>query len=151
MNWEELATSSHYQTAMAVGNALREGQVEEARLGIEELIEALTRSDKRALKSHLVRLMVHVIKWYSQPEKRSISWRATINSARAEIRDIQEDTPSLNRAAIEEMWDRCIEAACRDAEAEMNQESAIATITWAQAFEDAYELEPPKSPRRKGP
>ena len=112
----------------------------------------MTRSDKRALKSHLVRLMVHVIKWYTQPEKRSISWRATINSARADIRDIQEDTPSLNRAAIERMWDRCVEAARRDAEAEMNQEPALATITWAQAFEDMYELESQQKPsRRKRP
>ena len=149
MDWQELAATSHYRTAVAVADAIEQGQISEAKIGIEELIEALTRSDKRALKSHLIRLMVHVIKWHTQPEKRSVSWRATIQSARDEIRDIQEDTPSLNRAAIERIWDRCVEAALRDSEAEMHQEPALTTITWAQAFEDPYELGPPRRPSRR--
>jgi hypothetical protein len=48
MNWQELSTTSHYQTAVAVKEKLLEGDIEEATHGIEELIEALGRSEKRA-------------------------------------------------------------------------------------------------------
>jgi hypothetical protein len=48
VNWHDLATTSHYQTAVASKHALSAGDVEHARLGIEELIEALARADRRA-------------------------------------------------------------------------------------------------------
>jgi hypothetical protein len=150
MNWQELATTSHYRTAVAVGDAIQRGETREAATGIEELIEALTRADKRALKSHLIRLMVHVIKWHTQPQKRSRSWRATINNARREIADIQEDTPSLNRSAIEAIWDDSFDAAVEEAEGEMNQESELKSVSWGQLFEDKYEIaKSGKSARRK--
>jgi hypothetical protein len=61
VNWHDLATTSHYQTAVAVKHALSAGDVEYARIGIEELIEALARSDRRALESYLIRLMQNII------------------------------------------------------------------------------------------
>jgi hypothetical protein len=149
MNWQELAATSHYRTAVAVSDAIEHGRLDEARIGIEELIEALTRSDKRALKSHLVLLMIHVIKWHTQPDKRSRSWHATIQNARDEIRDIQEDTPSLNRAKIEMIWDRCFETACRDAEIQMNQKPALQSLSWSQVFDDPYELDVSSKPSRR--
>jgi hypothetical protein len=42
-----------------------------ATTGLEELIAALSHSDDRAMKSHLIRLMQHIIKWKVQPERRS--------------------------------------------------------------------------------
>jgi hypothetical protein len=141
MNWKELATTSPYQTAVAVEEALERGDFREANAGIQELVEALSRSDKRALKSHLIRLMVHVIKWQSQPGKRSRSWRTTIRNARREIADIQEETPSLNRAVIEALWHRCWEEAKEEAEADMNQESTVNVLSWADLFENEYEVD----------
>jgi hypothetical protein len=44
---------------------------------------------------------LHVIKWQSQPERRSLSRIAGIKDAREEIVDIQEETPSLNNNVIE--------------------------------------------------
>jgi hypothetical protein len=137
-NWEQLATSSHYQTAVAVEEALRRGDASEAAAGIQELIDALARSEKRALRSQLIRLMLHIIKWNAQPEGRSKSWRTSINQARREIAEIQEETPSLNRAVVEEMWERCFEAAQEQAEAEMDQESSLQTLTWEDVFETDY-------------
>ena len=66
MNWQEQAASSHYQTAVAIRQELGAGHIEDAKAGIEELVDALSRADRRALKSHLVRLMAHVIKWQTQ-------------------------------------------------------------------------------------
>ena len=139
-NWQELAFTSHYQTAVAVGDALEEGDYEQARIGLEELIDALSRAEKRALKSQLTRLMAHIIKWKTQPAKRSRSWRATIRSAREEIADLQEDTPSLTRAVIESIWDKCFQRAKDNAEEEMNEPAAVSKLTWREVFEKDYVL-----------
>ena len=140
MNWQTLSSDSHYKTAVAIRSELELGHVAEAAKGIEELIEALSRSEKRALKSQLVRLMLHIIKWQSQPEKRSRSWVASIKDARDEIADIQDETPSLNNAVIESLWDKAFVIAKRDAEAEMGKKSEVKSVTWQDAFGDEYEL-----------
>jgi len=140
MKWQELSATSHYQTAVAVDEALERGDVADAKLGIQELIDALARAEKRALRSQLIRLMMHIIKWKAQSERRSYSWRGSIYNARHEIAEIQEETPSLNRAVIKEMWDRCFKQARRDAEAEMDRKATIEKLTWAQVFEHDYDL-----------
>ena len=139
MGWQELSASSHYQTAVAIEQELRKGNIPEATAGIKELIEALGRSEKRALKSHLVRLMAHIIKWKTQPERRSYSWAATIYSAREEIRDIQSEIPSLTDAVIREMWDRCFLTAKREAEGDMNQAATVSALSWHEVFEEPYD------------
>src|SRR5271165_4266255 len=109
MNWQEQASSSHYRTAVAIREQFRAGHLGEAAAGLEELIDALSRSERRALKSQLIRLMAHVLKWRLQPEQRSRSWAASIRSARKEIREIQEETPSLSDDVIKAMWGTCLE------------------------------------------
>jgi hypothetical protein len=140
MKWQELSTTSHYQTAVAIEQELQKGNVHEATAGIKELIDALGRSEKRALKSHLIRLMAHIIKWKTQPEKRSHSWVATIYNAREEIADVQEETPSLTSAVILEMWNKCFQAAKREAEGEMNQSASVSELSWNEVFEDRFEI-----------
>ncbi|KEI68346.1 hypothetical protein A19Y_3591 [Planktothrix agardhii NIVA-CYA 126/8] len=98
------------------------------------------RSDKRALRSQLIRLMAHVIKWKCQPQKRTSSWSTTILSARNEIEAIQEDTPSLNRNTIDLIWDKCFEKAVKEAETEMNQKCSLISLSWQEVFEEEYSL-----------
>ena len=140
MNWREQAVSSHYQTAVAIRDELRQGHVAEAALGIEELIDALSRSERRALRSQLIRLMKHVLKWLAQPDLRSRSWATTIRSARSEIRDIQEETPSLTDDVIRAMWQRCYERAKDEAETEMNQETHLENLSWDDVFTTEYRI-----------
>jgi hypothetical protein len=54
MKWQELAATSHYRTAVAVKQALQGGDMHEAILALEELIDALSRADQRALEHHLI-------------------------------------------------------------------------------------------------
>jgi hypothetical protein len=140
-NWHELATMSHYQTAVAVKQTLQDGDPDNAMKGLEELIDALARSERRALRSQLMRLMHHVVKWQVQPERRSWSWIATIRNARREIADIQRETPSLTRWVIEAMWDDCLAAARDEAAGELNRRVPPLTLTWAEVFDDEYTLE----------
>ena len=141
MNWQTLAATSQYRAAMAIREELDAGNPAEATRGLDELILAISRSEKRALKSQLIRLMVHVIKWRTQPERRSFSWVATINNARDEIEDIREETPSLNESVIRALWDKAWVAAKREAAAEMNRAVTIESLEWDELFVLQYELQ----------
>jgi hypothetical protein len=141
VNWHDLATTSHYQTAVAIKHALSAGDVKHARIGIEELIEALARSDSRSLESYLIRLMQHIIKWRVQPERRSPSWVAIIRAARRQIARLQRETPSLNRRVLEAIWDEALLDALDEAEGELNRRIPPITLTWDEVFETEYSVE----------
>jgi hypothetical protein len=141
-DWELLALTSHYDTAVAIRQALEEGHMDEARHGLEELIEALSRSDERELRSYLMRLMQHIIKWQLQPERRTPSWVASIAHARGEIADCQEEHPRFTRRFIEErIWQRALRSAHREAAIDMNRERIVEVpLTWEDVFERNYIL-----------
>lgn len=140
LNWARLSAESHYLVAVEIQRALLQGDFGEAEAGIRELINALGRSEKRALKSQIIRLMAHVIKWRTQPELRTYGWVAPIYNAREEIADIQAEAPSLTDDVIKKMWDVCLRAATREAEGEMNQKSAVSSLSWQEVFEDECEV-----------
>jgi len=137
-NWEELSTDSHLLLAQAVKDELTSGQIEQAQLGLQTLIDAMSRSDRRAMESFLTLLMAHIIKWKSQPEKRSVSWAKTILNARREIKRIQRDSPSLNRTYLESIWNECFNDARQDAELDMQKKSTIETLSWDEVFSESY-------------
>ncbi len=99
-NWPEIVFNSHYLTAIEVKKSLEAGDVMEAEEGVEQLIDAMARSDRRAVKSQLARLMKHIIKRKTQVPRRSLSWVRTVNNARVEIRYIQEETPSIAKENV---------------------------------------------------
>ena len=75
---------------------LREGRFD--RLDVEHIIEELTdmsKSDQRAIYSHLRNLLMHLLKWQFQPTKRGVSWQITMINARQDIDRIVTDSPSL--------------------------------------------------------
>ncbi len=137
-DWKDLAATSHYLTAVKIQDALNENELEEARHGIEELIASMSRSDKRAVKSLLVVLMTHVIKWKAQPQKRSVSWIVTIRNARREIVALREDTPSITQSVMESYWEQAFQSAKEDAEAEMGQPSPVQSLSWHEVFVEDY-------------
>ncbi|MBW4550198.1 MAG: DUF29 domain-containing protein [Aphanocapsa sp. GSE-SYN-MK-11-07L] len=67
-------------------------------IDLENLIaelESMSKRDKRELLSRFKVLLMHLLKWQYQPDKRSNSWRSSIRNNRAEITQIIEDSPSL--------------------------------------------------------
>ena len=85
---------------------------------LAEELEAMARSEERALGSQLERLLVHLLKWAYQPQERSGSWEASIDNARDTIEECLESSPSLagKLAAVAE---RAYRRARRTAGAEM--------------------------------
>ena len=141
LSWEELAATSHYQAAIAIREKLQQQDYEEAVHGIEELIDALARADKRALESHRIRVMQHIIKWKMQPERRSRSLIRTIRNGRKEIRKLQQDTPSLTDQLIRQhLWDDCLDSAIGEAEGDMDRDLPPLTLTWQEVVADEYRL-----------
>src|SRR5438477_279246 len=62
-----------------------------ARLDLDNLGEYLTDMalrDRREVKSRLVILLAHLLKWEFQREKRSRGWRTTVLSQRQELADL---------------------------------------------------------------
>ena len=143
-NWEFLAATSPYQMAIAIQQLLQEGKLMEASIGLNVLIDSMGRSERRALKSQLVRLITHVIKWKCQPERRSASWAITIRDARIEVEDSQEEYPSLNREYIESIWNQCFSRAVKNAEDEMGKKCQLTSVSWEEVFEDEYTLVAPE-------
>ena len=75
---------------------LRQGAEGELDLAhIAEELEDLGRSERRALRSHLRNLLVHLLKWEHQPERRGASWSVTIDNSRLEIDELLTESPSL--------------------------------------------------------
>ena len=64
---------------------------------VAEEIESLGKSERREIRSRLVVLLAHLLKWAYQPDARSNSWRASILEARTEIRGELDESPSLRR------------------------------------------------------
>jgi len=79
---------------------LRAGNL--AGLDVENLIEeieSMGRSEKRELRSRLVVLIVHLLKWAYQPLRRGSSWQTTIGEQRRRVVMLLEDSPSLKSIA----------------------------------------------------
>jgi hypothetical protein len=64
---------------------------------LAEEIESMGGRDRRELKSRLTVILLHLLKWQTQPDLRGTSWRKTLRTQRREIRDILQQSPSLRR------------------------------------------------------
>lgn len=69
---------------------------------IEE-IENLGKSERRGITSQLTRLLLHLLKWQYQPQRRSDSWLDSITDARTQIELAIADSPSLNAYSREQL------------------------------------------------
>ncbi len=62
---------------------------------LAEEIEDVRKSERTAVRSHLRILLLHLLQWAYQRNKRGESWRSSIGSARVLIEGFLEDSPSL--------------------------------------------------------
>ena len=71
-----------------------------------EEISDMARREKRGLRSHLSVVLLHLLKWHYQPERRTRSWLGSIAEHRNRIQDALQDSPSL-KTYLEEF---CVKA-----------------------------------------
>ncbi|NJN22964.1 MAG: DUF29 domain-containing protein [Leptolyngbya sp. RL_3_1] len=117
-----LYDTDFYHWTQAMASALRQGCWQDLDIdNLIEEIESLGRSDKRAIKSRLELLLMHLLKWIYQPERRSNSWQATMIEQRIRIADLLEESPSL-KPYLQAEQSRCYANACKLAAAETGLE-----------------------------
>ncbi|MEM8778228.1 MAG: DUF29 domain-containing protein [Cyanobacteria bacterium P01_G01_bin.49] len=85
---------------------------------IEE-IEAMARSEKRGFRSNLEQLLLHLLKWKYQPNKRTGSWKSSIIEHRNRILEDLEDSPSF-KSYYDEIFNKCYQNARKYAQAQTN-------------------------------
>lgn len=61
---------------------------------IEE-IEDMGRNERRSIESNLIVVLLHLLKWQYQPERRSGSWEGSIIEHRRRIKKALKESPSL--------------------------------------------------------
>jgi hypothetical protein len=78
---------------------------------IEE-IKSMGNSDKRETFSRLKLLLMHLLKWKYQPQKRTSSWLNTIDEQREQLELILKNSPSL-KPYFQEILSDCYQKAIR--------------------------------------
>jgi hypothetical protein len=101
----------YYLWLSHTANLISEGKFSEVdAANLIEEIEDMGRSEKRAIESNLVVLLLHLLKYKYQPEKRSNSWKSSVREHRRRLRKAFSDSPSLKRH-FEEVVDECYQDA----------------------------------------
>jgi hypothetical protein len=93
-----------FEWTQATAELIRQGRLAEVDLEhLAEEIEDMGKRDRREVRSRWLLLLMHLLKWELQPEKRTASWRTTIREQRKQLRLIMADSPSLGRIPREEL------------------------------------------------
>lgn len=96
-------TTAHYETDFYLwtqqqADLLRQGEFNRVDLdltNIAEEIESMGKRDRRAIGGYLQNVLMHLLKWRYQPERRGASWQLSITNGREQIFDLLEESPSL--------------------------------------------------------
>lgn len=89
-------------------------ELDYANLG--EYLHDMARRDRREVKSRLLQLLVHILKWEFQPDKRSNSWKRSIIHHSYELR--QDAESGVLRNHLEEQLAEVYNIAVQEAAAE---------------------------------
>ena len=128
-------TSSLYDTdfyawANQQAALLRAGRFGEA--DIPNIVDG--RAEKRALVSRITILLLHLLKWQFQPERRGRSWELTLAGLRLDLREHLSDDPSLKSQLAAAMA-----SAFRRARIEAAQETGLDLDMFPEACPWSYD------------
>ena len=91
---------------------------------LAEEIESMGKSEGRELDSRLEQLLLHLLKWHYQPERKGRSWKVSINKQRIEIDKVLDENPSL-KYELEERFQKSYKYARRYAATETQKSIKI--------------------------
>ena len=118
-----------YSWSLEQARLVREGRWDAVdRENVAEEIESLGRTEFNRLESALRVLLMHMLKWDHQPERRSRSWALSIDTQRLEIEDVLGDNPGLKPRI-----DEAVTRAYRKARLEAANETGLDEETFPSA------------------
>jgi hypothetical protein len=120
---------------------LRAGKLSEADIDhIAEEIESMGKAEKRELVSRLEVLLMHLLKWQFQPDRRGKSWTNTIRVQRNHLKTHLADNPSL-KPLLPASVQAAYENAKIEAAAETDLDEALFPEVCAWSFEQIMDPE----------
>jgi len=96
MNTSQLYDKDFYAWTVEMTKALKNKAI--SKLDLEHLaeeLEGMSARELREIRSRLIVLIMHLLKWEYQPLKQSNSWKSTIFQQRFELQDLLAQSPSL--------------------------------------------------------
>jgi hypothetical protein len=114
-NKSHLYDQDFYLWIETTAKQLKEGKFSEIDLeNLIEEIECMGRSEKKAIKSNLIVVLLHLLKYKYQPEKRSNSWKGSIREHRRRLNEAIAESPSL-KPYFQEVFSQCYQDARKQA------------------------------------
>ena len=129
---QSLYESDFYAWANEQAVLLRAGKLDAADIeNIAEEIESMGKSEKRELVNRLTVLLLHLLKWQFQSERKGSSWQATIRIQRRDLSAHLKDNQSLKSqlpSAVSYAYENAVIAA--SAETDLPEDTFPATCPW---------------------
>jgi len=104
MNTYKLYDKDFYAWTVEMASALKNKTLDQ--LDFEHLaeeLEGMSARELREIRSRLIILIMHLLKWEYQPLKQSSGWKSTIFQQRYELQDVLEQSPSLKNKLQSEL------------------------------------------------
>ncbi|MGZ8215984.1 DUF29 domain-containing protein [Methylomagnum sp.] len=121
---------------------IRAGQFSKLDLAhLADEIEDMGKSEKRALESRLEVLLMHLLKWQIQQDRRSKSWRLTIADQRRRLLKLLGENPSLKAVlaeSIEDIYPSAVIAAVNETGLDIERFPGVCPYTQSQIFDADY-------------
>ncbi len=98
-----MSATTHYETDFYLWTQQQAALLQQGQFSaldtahLMEEIEAMGGSERHALASYLKNILLHLLKWKYQPERRGNSWRVSIINGRDGVERALEYSPSLAR------------------------------------------------------
>ena len=111
-NANNFYSRDYYLWLSHTARLISEGKFSEVDVAnLVEEIEDMGRSEQRAVESNLVIVLLHLLKYKYQPEKRTNSWKASIREHRQRLKRASRLSPSLIRY-FDEVFPECYQDSC---------------------------------------
>jgi hypothetical protein len=139
-NQNKLYGTDFYGWAIAMSKALHERDIKNLDWdNLSEEIASLGKQEKRELVNRLIILLMHLLKWEYQIEKRTKSWAATIKVQRKEIKKHLLENPSLKpylSEAIESAYDQSRIDAAKETGLDLDIFTELCPYSWSEIKEN---------------
>jgi hypothetical protein len=140
-NLATLYESDFYAWALETAQLIKAKQFD--RIDVEHLaeeVESMGASERNALESRLIELMLHLLKWQFQPERKGRSWKLSIDKQRIGIDKVLKQNPSLKHQ-YQQRVDECYVYAKRYAAAETKRSVSSFPETCPYSVEQLFDFE----------
>ncbi len=139
-----LYDADFYAWTATQAKLLASGQLDQLDIpNLVEEIECLGKQLEQELENRLGVLLGHLLKWYYQPEKRSKSWRATIQEQRSRVNRLLKKNPSLKsyfNEALEIGYENGLRLVDRETPLDPNQLPQDCPFSDTQIFAEPLQL-----------